>query len=213
VAFTSQKICKIIEEILESLTVVDALKNRKSGRFFILLEDQLRGGQVRVINATGHAVVIPRELFETDAVQIAQEDFAANFEREQILGLQRFRERQLEQAHSEQDRVVKERTKRSTSGTSRTSGAKTITRGGATGGIVDRWQSPKLTFYRHRIGPLRSQDRFAVTVSGVGEFVMSRDEFEREFNEVIMSKGYRQEGFYSYSKPPEHAMKFLRGGF
>lgn len=197
---------------MNSISAVPALKNRKSGRFFILLEDQLRGGQVRVINATGHAVVIPRDLFEPEQVQIAPDDFATAFEREQILGLQRFRDRQLEQAHSEQDKVVKERVKRTTSGSTRSSSAKTITRGaGATGGIVDRWESPKLTFYRHRIGPLRSNDRFSVTVSGVGEFVMTRDEFEREFNDVVMSKGYRQEGFYSYSKPPEHAMKFLRG--
>ncbi len=77
-------------------------------------------------------------------------------------------------------------------------------------GLGATWDSPRLSFYRHKIDPLHAKQTFRIKVEGVGEFEISKEEFLLQFNDVVMSPSYRSDGLYTYTSWPEKAKKYLR---
>lgn len=202
-----------------------ALTNNKSGKKFILVEDDLAGARVRVINPAGNAIVMLRELFAAGKDMIEPEDVVTTFPAEQLAGFERYRDRVREQSEraraaeaasgARRATAVKRTTAAARSGSARTAGLRTP--GGSAGasssrfgGIVDRWSASNAVFYRHKIQPLRANDRFEMTVEGVGSFIMTKDDFERSFNDVVMSHRYQKEGIYSYAEVPERLEVFRK---
>jgi hypothetical protein len=65
-------------------------------------------------------------------------------------------------------------------------------------------------FYRHKIESLSANDVFAVVIAGRGTFQMSKAEFQRKFNNIIMSPEYRSQGIYRYAEIPDDALAFIK---
>jgi len=77
--------------------------------------------------------------------------------------------------------------------------------------VSANWASERLCFYRHRIDPLRPAEQFQVKIQGVGTFQITKADFQRVFNNVIMSAQYRSQGLFSYDQIPEAARPFIKG--
>jgi hypothetical protein len=75
---------------------------------------------------------------------------------------------------------------------------------------VDGWSANRLMFYKKRIAPLKSGEKFEVEVVSEGTYVMSKEDFENIFDNVVKSYSYLELGVYSYSKTPKKAEEFLR---
>jgi len=77
-------------------------------------------------------------------------------------------------------------------------------------GVRVQWQNPTLIFYRNRIEPLRANERFGVfVVEDDAWYVMTKDEFQRNFNEVTLSQEYRYSpGNYRFVETPTKALAF-----
>ena len=72
---------------------------------------------------------------------------------------------------------------------------------------VVTWKSSRLKFYRDRIEPLDSRDRFRVETPD-GSFEMTKSDFHCVFSSVVESKSYRDHGWYGYPKLPKKALRF-----
>ena len=70
------------------------------------------------------------------------------------------------------------------------------------------WKSPRLRFYRDRIEPLDSLDRFRIETPN-GAFEMTKSDFYRVFHNVARSRSYLDSGYYHYSSIPRKAWPFL----
>jgi hypothetical protein len=67
-----------------------------------------------------------------------------------------------------------------------------------------------LVFYRHKIENLKPNDVFAIVIEGHGTLQMTKAEFQRTFNNIIMSSEYRSQGIYRYAQIPEEALAFIK---
>jgi len=75
---------------------------------------------------------------------------------------------------------------------------------------IPTYEKSRLWFIRDVIEPLQDQQQFAIRVTGVGLFVMTKADFYLEFPNVVSSKSYRDKGHYHYPTLPERAHKFMR---
>lgn len=75
---------------------------------------------------------------------------------------------------------------------------------------IPTYEKSRLWFIRDVIEPLQDQQQFAVRVTGVGLFVMSKADFYLEFPNVVTSKSYLDNGHYHYPTLPERAHKYMR---
>lgn len=66
----------------------------------------------------------------------------------------------------------------------------------------------RLCFLAEMIEPLNSKESFRIICSE-GIFQMTKEEFYREFQNVIQSRSYSEKGVYHYPKPPHKAFRFL----
>jgi hypothetical protein len=71
-----------------------------------------------------------------------------------------------------------------------------------------RYSFSRLCFKSDVIEQLEPADHFRVDTPD-GSFQMSKEEFYRDFANVIESKSYREGGVYHYPAPPQHTLKFL----
>lgn len=191
---------------------VQAVKNKKTQKLFILVPEDASGGRVRVINLNGNSVLMERHFFEDEVLNIEEDRFPDSFTAEQIAGLSRLKQRISDQAERERLAKEKQSLKSTRATTTRRSTAKkgrVLSKATKIGAIMDQWTSATLIFYRHKIHPLRANDRFCIHVEGHGRFIMSKDQFERTFNEVLMSPKYRQDGIYVYDSIPQRAFQYL----
>ena len=77
-------------------------------------------------------------------------------------------------------------------------------------GLGAAWNSPRLSFYKHKIEPLQPKQTFRITVEGTGCFEISKEEFLANFNDVVMSPSYRADGLFTYPSVPDKAKRYLR---
>jgi hypothetical protein len=201
--------------------IVEALRNIKNGKLFICLEACDSPGNVRVVNPNGDVLVVREELFELEPIEIAEDQVLTTFTAEQLATLQRWLIEQAEEAErrrleppapSEPERparrLVSSASKPRLPAQRREPKNVMITK--ARGRIAAQWDCDRLTFYRHRIDPLQLTEQFVVKVEGEGEYQMTKAEFQRVFNNVIMSPSYRANGLFSYQTTPPEAQPFLK---
>ena len=75
---------------------------------------------------------------------------------------------------------------------------------------IPTYEKSRLWFIRDVIEPLEAHQQFAVRVTDVGLFVMSKADFYSTFANVVSSKSYRNKGHYHYPTLPERDNRFLR---
>jgi len=199
---------------------VEALINERTGKYFILLDDQdADDGKVKVINPVGDVIEVTTALFRNDDPQIIQDgDFQKYFTDAQIQKLSTWEQEAIQAA--ERERIAKA----ARSGQQSVARSAPKARAGSSrrDGIIDKstssvgkrakveWDSDGLVFYRHKIEVLGTNDVFAVNIKGKGRFQISKAEFKRVFNNIIMSPGYRSQGIYRYDELPEEALPFIK---
>jgi hypothetical protein len=200
---------------------VEALVNERTGKYFIVVDwDGGEEGKVKVINPIGDILDVPTVIFKIDEPKsISQADFVSKFTPEQIAKLERWEQERF--AIDEKKRL--ERAARSSQASSSSKATAPRARPGSSrrDGIIDKstssvgrrptvqWSSDKLVFYRHKIEGLKPNDVFAVVIEGHGPFQMSKAEFQRKFNNIIMSPEYRGHGIHRYDVIPDEALPFI----
>lgn len=195
--------------VLESY--IEAVKNRKTQKLFILIDDSF-DLRFRVINPQGEVLFLPDALFEDDRVTVEADKYQNEFTPEQLSALERFNNQVAAQAR--EDNIIKTSEpevsspspKKPSTPRKRSSESRPSRHGlGAT------WNSPNLTFYKHLIEPLHGKQTFKIKVDGSGEFEISKEDFLTIFNDVVMSPSYRSDGLFSYREIPEKARKYFKG--
>ncbi len=200
---------------------VEALVNERTGKFFVVLEwggsDE---GKVKVINPNGDVLDVPTVIFKVDDPRtIDQSKFAEIFTSPQIAKLETWQTEQY--AEAERQRLQKA-ARASQSPSSKSPSPKPRAGSSRREGLIDRnqvssnrrptvqWSSESLVFYRHKIENLKPNDVFAIVIEGHGTLQMTKAEFQRTFNNIIMSSEYRSQGIYRYSEIPEEALPFIK---
>lgn len=200
---------------------VEALVNERTGKFFVVLEwggsDE---GKVKVINPNGDVLDVPTVIFKVDDPRtIEQSKFAEVFTSSQIAKMETWQTEQY--AEAERQRLQKA-ARASQSPSSKSPSPKPRAGSSRREGLIDRnqvssnrrptvqWSSESLVFYRHKIENLKPNDVFAIVIEGHGTLQMTKAEFQRTFNNIIMSSEYRSQGIYRYSEIPEEALPFIR---
>ena len=201
---------------------VEALVNERTGKFFIVLDwDGGEEGKVKVINPIGDILDVPTVIFKVDDPRsISQSDFAKIFTPEQITKLERWEQdrfnydekKRLERAarSSQSSGSVKASTPKPRSGSSRKEGLIDRNSLSTTRRPTVQWSSETLVFYRHKIEGLKPNDVFAIVIEGRGTLQMTKAEFQRVFNNIIMSAEYRSQGIYRYASFPDEALPFIK---
>ncbi len=200
---------------------VEALINERTGKYFIVIDwDGGEEGKVKVINPIGDILDVPTVIFKADEPKsVVQSEFASKFSPEQITRLERWEQERF--AIDEKKRLERAARTSQSSSSGKTSMPRARAGSSRRDGIIDKstssagrrptvqWSSDKLVFYRHKIEGLKPNDVFAIVVEGQGTVQMSKAEFQRKFNNIIMSPEYRGHGIYSYETMPEEALPFL----
>lgn len=194
-------------------SVITAVQNRKNQKLFIIVDDTL-GTRYKVINPTGEVIVLPDLLFEEDPIEIPVAEFADHFTSEQRTALERFLEDQEARAALEASRPKPPpraiEPERVPAAKPRREGKLTARHQPSRTGLGASWSSPRLTFYKHKIEPLQMKQSFKIVIDGTGEFIITKEEFLAQFNDVVMSPSYRSEGHFTYQKFPEKAQRYLK---
>ena len=167
---------------------VRKVQNKSSKACFVLLE-VTASGKLRVISPEGKVLVVPEGLFCSPLVVEPHE---------------------LEESFSQAQMTALNNTSVSTKRTSSTVKRQRTTRKKQVKvGLGAEWSSAKLTFYKHKIDPLDDAQSFKITIESFGVFSITKLEFARIFNDVIISPSYWREGSYTYPEFPSKALKYI----
>ncbi len=194
-------------------TPIEAVRNRKNQKLFILIDDTIEA-RYKVINPAGETLILPDLLFDEDPLTVPADQAAKEFSPEQMTAFAVHLERQATLAAQAALRP-KEPPRPPTVTVAppsrpRTPSAKKAPMAMPRRGLAASWSAPKLTFYRHKIEPLAPKQSFKVTVEGTGDFEITKEDFLAQFNDVVMSPSYIREGLFSYPKVPDKARRFLK---
>lgn len=201
---------------------VEAVKNERTEKLFIVLDWDVGDNKLKVINPTGDVLDVVKLIFKMDErITVHAANFHTSFSPQQISKLDLWERERF--AYEEKKRLERSaRTSQSSRSASSSKGSKPRAASTRKEGLIDKhtssagkraavqWNSSELTFYRHHIEKLKPNDVFAVVVEGQGTFQMTKAEFQRVFNNVIMNADYRTQGVYRYDEIPEEAKAFLR---
>lgn len=205
---------------MSSLPVsVEALKNERTGKMFIVLDWDIEDNKVKVINPNGDVLDVVKLIFKMDEpLKVQASNYTTSFSEAQVAKLASWEQDQF--AEAEKKRLEKAARASQTKKKPKAS-AKTKATAARKEGLIDRkasasarrpavqWASATLTFYRHRIEALKPNDVFAVLIEGQGTFQITKAEFQRVFNNVVMNADYRTQGFFKYEQVPEEAHPFI----
>jgi hypothetical protein len=203
---------------------VEAVKNERTEKLFIVLDWDAGDNKLKVINPTGDVLDVVRLIFKMDErITVPASQYATSFSETQLTRLESWgkekfsydEKKRLERAA----RASQTTSKRTTSTTAAPRSKSAVAR---KEGIVDRkastsgkrpsaqWNSTELTFYRHRIESLKPSEIFSIAIDGVGTFQITKAEFQRVFNNVVMNADYRSQGVFRYLDIPEEAKAFIK---
>jgi hypothetical protein len=190
--------------------LIEIVKNLSTQKFFILLEEGLDGDRLKLINPEGQVVTLVARIFESESSTVSSLKTEGVLTPAQLAALQRYNETfsrlvDSKKAESENKQIDATATRKS-SESKKTKTTSSTSRGG----IVSQWSSAQLTFYKHKIDPLRPTDQFCITVENEGKYVMTKNEFLSVFNSVVMDPTYRSSGMYKFSETPDFAKAFLK---
>lgn len=204
---------------------VEGLRNLRTQKLFICLEASSSAGKVRVINPSGDILVVLEDLFDLEPVEVPVSEASDYFTPEQVKAWQAYLDDEVERRRADAERQAREAAQsameRASQPVSRTGGTRPVQPRTSrkalstpvkvvAGRIVAQWAGDKLVFYRHRIDPLRPSDQFRIEIHGVGSFQITKADFQRIFNNVVMSAQYRSQGIYTYDAVPDEARAFIR---
>lgn len=172
---------------------IEAIKNKNSKKVFVLVDDT-QVNKVTVINPDGKVLTVPEGLFDPP-VFIASTDFSAAFTPAQVATIAK---------------VVKKGRSRTNAKSSTPRRSKAKPKTPAKLGLGAEWTASKLTFYKHKIEPLQDTQSFKIHLENIGTFEITKADFCRIFNEVVISSSYWKEGSYTYGEFPEKARRFIK---
>lgn len=201
---------------------VEALVNERTGKYFIVLDwDGGEEGKIKVINPLGDILDVPSVIFKVDEPRtVTQHDFVTLFSPQQVQKLERWEQERF--AIDEKQRLQRAARASQSASSGKTAAPKPRSGSSRNEGIINKstssvgrraivqWSADTLVFYRHKIESLKPNDVFAVVIEGKGTFQMSKAEFQRKFNNIIMSPEYRSQGIYRYAEIPEAALAFIK---
>lgn len=200
---------------------VEALINERTGKYFVVLE---WGGsdadKIKVINPNGDVLDVPSLIFKVDDPRTVESSkFTEVFSPAQIAKLETWqseqyaaaeRQRLQRAARTSQAPASKPAAPRPRAGSSRTEGLIDRKQSSSMRRPTVQWSADTLVFYRHKIENLKPNDVFAIVIEGRGTLQMTKAEFQRSFNNIIMSSEYRTQGIYRYAEIPEEALRFIK---
>jgi hypothetical protein len=201
---------------------VESLVNERTGKYFIVIDwDGGEEGKVKVINPNGDILDVPTVIFKLDEPKVVSSaDFGSSFSPQQIQKLQVWETERF--AIDEKKRLQRAARSSQASSSGKSAAPRARTGSSRKEGLIDRnatsgskratiqWSSDTLVFYRHKIESLKPNDVFAVVIERVGTLQMSKAEFQRTFNNIIMSPEYRNHGMYRYAVIPDEAKPFIK---
>lgn len=191
---------------------IESVRNRKNGKLFVIVDDTLES-RYKLINPQGEMIILPDLLFDEDPITVPKSEFEAEFSPEQLEALEKHLIKQAALAAAEALRPTPPRvveTVREAPARKPRSMGKAVPKTSTRSGLGAQWNSPRLSFYKHKIDPLQPKQTMRITVEGLGVFEISKEDFLNTFNEVVMSPSYRADGLYTYPSMPEKAKRFLR---
>lgn len=207
-------------------TSVEALKNERTGKLFIVLDWDVGDNKVKVINPNGDVLDVVKLIFNMDEpVSVSASNFHSQFSEAQLAKLASWEQDQFAEAEKKRLEKAARSSQSSKKSPTASSGTKTPrARAGSARkeGLIDRkanassrrpaaqWESSQLTFFRHRIESLKPNDVFSIVLEGHGTFQITKAEFQRVFNNVIMNAEYRNQGVFKYDEIPEAARAFIQ---
>ncbi len=191
---------------------IDAVRNRKNLKLFIVIDDSLEL-RYKVINPSGEVLILPDLLFEDDPVIVQPEEATIEFSAEQLAAYAEHLKKAAAQAEADKlaalrpeppRRVVAEAAPRPRAKRQPSTPPQTRR------GLAASWSAPRLTFYKHKIEPLHPKQSFKITVEGNGDFEITKEDFMAHFNDVIMSPSYRADGLFTYPQIPDKALRYRK---
>jgi hypothetical protein len=213
--------CKDLKAMTLPLSV-EALINERTGKYFIVLEwGGSDDGKIKVINPNGDVLDVPSLIFKIDDPRLIEQiKYSEVFSPAQLAKLETWQSEQY--AATERQRLQRAARVSQSSAPNRVSTPRPRAGSSRKEGLIDRnqsssnrrptvqWSADSLVFYRHKIENLKPNDVFAIAIEGRGVFQMTKAEFQRNFNNIIMSSEYRTQGIYRYQEIPEEALPFIK---
>lgn len=199
---------------------IECVKNERTDKYFVVLDWDQEAAKASVINPNGDALDVTLLIFQATSRQtIESSSYAKFFSEAQIQKLNRYDEEMLlakERKKAEKKPKASAKVKASKPAKEATAKVKRSkpeliksneTFSGQRSKV--QWESQGLVFYRHKIEQLSASDIFEIKVENVGSFKISKAEFLRSFNNVVMDAEYRGNGVFSYKDVPDTALKFM----
>lgn len=178
---------------MPTLMNVNAIRNTNSKILFILVEKTL-DNKMTIINPQGKVLTVPEGLFE-EPFLVSQDSFIDTFTQEQVQAIEKYVSKSRSSGIRKDGSPVKKRRKKAEP---------------LKFGLGAEWNSTKLTFYKHKIDPLSETQSFKITIEEVGIFTITKSDFSRIFNDVVISTSYWEEGSFTYDNLPDKAKKFIK---
>ena len=178
---------------MPTLMNVNAIRNTNSKILFILLE-KTPDNKMTIINPQGKVLTVPEGLFE-EPFLVSHDRFIDTFTQEQVQAIEKYVSKSRSSSAKRDGSTVKKRRKKAEP---------------PKFGVGAEWNSAKLTFYKHKIDPLSETQSFKITIEEVGIFTITKSDFCRLFNDVVISTSYWEEGSFTYSSLPDKAKKFIK---
>jgi hypothetical protein len=197
------------EYIMMDEPSIEAVRNRKNQKLFILVDDTL-DMRYKVINPEGETLILPDVLFEEDPVSVPSSKCAENFSEIQLSTYVDYRSKEAEAARKQAERKPEPVRTTVVPPKQPPTPRKKMVPISTKRGLGASWSGQKLTFYKHKIEPLAPKQTFRVVLDGVGTFEITKEEFLAQFNDAVMSQKYRAEGYYTYMALPEKAKKYIK---
>ncbi len=192
---------------MQTESIVEVAVNIKTQKLFILLDDL--GGRLKLINPSGEIMDLPDSLFEEEIGTIESHEFQQKLTPAQMEKLNVFNNEMAAQADraAQADQKILEKPELSQERKPKKKREKKdlIVKKGA----PVSWNASRLTFFRHKIEPMNQKQSFLINVNGT-VYEITKEQFHSEFNDVVMSMSYRQDGLFSYPEVPEKALKFIK---
>jgi hypothetical protein len=199
---------------------VDAVKNERTEKLFIVLDWNAGDNKVKVINPTGDVLDVVCLIFKMDEpLVVASSGYKTSFSEAQLNKLEKWESEKY--IYEEKKRLERSARASQKPTSTKASSTRTKTSVARKEGIVDRkastsgrrpsahWEATDLVFYRHRIDMLKPNDIFAISIENVGVFQITKADFQRVFNNVVMNPEYRTQGTFRYLEIPEVAMPYI----
>lgn len=188
---------------------VSLYRHLKSGAHYIFIEEL--GERLRLVDQAGAFVVMPAMLFDEEPVVINLIQETLDLGPSQIGTYRKYSADQAAQhQRAEQAAKMAKREVQRVAEAPRPRAKPQPSLLSQRTGVAAVWSGAVLCFYRPQIDRLGPKQSFKVSVDGVGDFVMTKNDFLSSFSDVILSPKYKQDGYFAYPEIPEKARRFMQ---